>query len=178
MVSLTVVVRHELVEGAEQPPLPKQDQPIETLVADGAHKPFRVGVGIRRPDGCQHDPHPGASDDAAEVVGPLAVAIADENAVAHQEPIDRISQSPRRLRLEPRIRGGRRARHVNPSAAEIDHEERVVGDQPAGGPDLGGEEVGPRDRAPVGPQERPPGGRPVRCRRNPVGLEHVLLATS
>jgi hypothetical protein len=31
MVSLPEVVRHELVEGAEQPPLPKQDRPIETL---------------------------------------------------------------------------------------------------------------------------------------------------
>jgi hypothetical protein len=43
--------------------------------------------------------------------------------VTHQEPIDHISQSPRRLSHEPRIRGGRRARHVNPSAPEIDHKE-------------------------------------------------------
>ncbi len=31
--------------------------------------------------------------------------------MARQEPIDRIGQSPRRLRHEPRIRGGRRAHH-------------------------------------------------------------------
>jgi hypothetical protein len=48
MVSLPVVVRHELVNGAEQPPFPQQDQTIETLLADGAHEPFSLGVGIRR----------------------------------------------------------------------------------------------------------------------------------
>jgi hypothetical protein len=74
-------VRHELVEGAEQPPLPKQDQAVETLLSDRAHEPFRVGVGIRRLNGRQHDPHPGTLDDAAESVGPLAVPIADEDLV-------------------------------------------------------------------------------------------------
>jgi hypothetical protein len=72
----------------------------------------------------------------AESVCPLPVSIADEDLVAHEEPIDRIGQSPRRLRHEPRIRGGRRAHHVNPSAPEIEHEERVVGDQPSSSPDL------------------------------------------
>jgi hypothetical protein len=117
-----MVVRHELIEGAEQATLPEEDEVVQTLLADRAHEALRVGVGIRRPDGGQHDPHPRALDDAAEVVGPLAVAIADENAVAHQEPIDRIGQSPRRLRHEPAIRGGGRARHVNPAASEIEHE--------------------------------------------------------
>jgi hypothetical protein len=58
MVSLFVVVRHELVDGAEQAPLPKQDQTIKTLLPDGAHEALRVGVGIRRVDGCPHDPEP------------------------------------------------------------------------------------------------------------------------
>jgi hypothetical protein len=35
-------VGHELVEGAEQPPLPKQDQTIETLLSDRPHEPFGV----------------------------------------------------------------------------------------------------------------------------------------
>jgi hypothetical protein len=131
MVSLPVIVRHELVEGAEQPTLPKQDQAVETLFSDRAHEPFCVGVGIRRLGGRQHDPHPGALEDAAESVGPLAVSIADEDLVARQESIDRIGQATRDLRHEPRIRGGGRARHVDPSASEIDQEERVVGHEPA-----------------------------------------------
>ncbi len=90
MVPLPVVVRHELVEGAEQPTLPEQDQAVETLRADRAHEALRVGVGIRRLDRRQHDPHARALDDAAESVGPRGVSIADEDPVARQEPIDRI----------------------------------------------------------------------------------------
>jgi hypothetical protein len=37
MVPLPVVVRHELVEGAEQPTFPEEDQTIETLLAYRAH---------------------------------------------------------------------------------------------------------------------------------------------
>jgi hypothetical protein len=147
VIAFPMVVSDELLEGAKQATLPEEDEAVETLLPDRAHEALRVGVGIRRSDGHQHDPHPGALNDTAEVVGPLAVAIADENAVAHQEPIDRIGQSPRRLRHEPPIRGGRRAHHMNPSASEIEHEERVIGDQPARSPDLRGEEIGPRDLA-------------------------------
>jgi hypothetical protein len=95
-----------------------------------------------------------------EAVRPLGVPVADEDAMAGQKSIDRISQSTRRLRHEPRIRGGCRARHVNASASEIEHEERVVGDQPSRRPDLRGEEIGARDLPPVGLQERPPGCGP------------------
>jgi hypothetical protein len=88
-----VGVRDELVEGAAQPTLPEEGEAVETRLADRAHEPFRVGVGIRRLDGRQHDPHPGAVDEAAESLGPRAVSIADEDLVARQEPIDRIGQS-------------------------------------------------------------------------------------
>ena len=65
-----------------------------------------MGVGIRRLDGRQHDRQPGALHHAAESLRPLAVSIADQDPVAHQEPIDRIGQSTRRLRHERRIRSG------------------------------------------------------------------------
>jgi len=83
-VTRCAVVRHELVEGAEQPALSEQNEAVETLVPDRAHEALRVGVGIRRLDRRQHDPHPGALDDAAECVRPLAVSIADEHPVAGQ----------------------------------------------------------------------------------------------
>jgi hypothetical protein len=76
MVSLVVGVRHELVDGAEQSPLPKEDQPIETLLPDGAHEALRVGVGIRRLDGCPHDPPARPLDDAVEAVRPRGVPVA------------------------------------------------------------------------------------------------------
>jgi hypothetical protein len=60
MVPLPVVVRHELVERTEQPPLPEEDQTIETLRTDRADEALRVGVGIRRLDRREYDPHPDA----------------------------------------------------------------------------------------------------------------------
>ena len=90
-----------------------------------------------------------------------------------QKSIDGIGQATRGLRHEPGIRVGGRARHVHPSALEIEHEQCVVRDQPPRGPDLAGEEVGPRNLPPVGPEKRPPGGGPVRGRWDPVGLEHL-----
>jgi hypothetical protein len=38
MVPLPMVVRHERVQGMEQPALSKQDEAIETLLSDGAHE--------------------------------------------------------------------------------------------------------------------------------------------
>jgi len=39
-----MVVRHELVQGAEQPALSEQDEAIETLLPDRAHEALRKGV--------------------------------------------------------------------------------------------------------------------------------------
>jgi hypothetical protein len=79
-----MIVRGELAEGTEEPTLPEEHQAVETLLSNRVHKAFRVGIGIRRPDGHQHNAHPGALDDAADVVGPFTVAIADEDAVAQR----------------------------------------------------------------------------------------------
>jgi hypothetical protein len=80
---LPVVVCHERIEGAERPTFSEEDEAVETLLADRAHKSFRVGVGIRRLDGRQHDPHSGALEDVTESVGPCPVSIADEDLVTH-----------------------------------------------------------------------------------------------
>src|SRR2546426_6878843 len=47
MVPLPVVVRHELVEHAQQAPFPEENQAVQTLLANRAHEPLRVGVGVR-----------------------------------------------------------------------------------------------------------------------------------
>ena len=57
MISLCVIVRHELVEHVPQAPFSEQDQPVQALLANRAHEPFRVGVGVRRLDGRQDDAH-------------------------------------------------------------------------------------------------------------------------
>jgi hypothetical protein len=69
MVSLQMVVCHELVEDAEEPTFPEQDQAVQTLLPDRAYEALRVGVGIRRPDRRPHDPHPSVLDNVAEYTG-------------------------------------------------------------------------------------------------------------
>ena len=51
MIPLSMVVGYELVEDTDQAPFPEENQAVETLLANRAHEPFRVGVGIRRLDG-------------------------------------------------------------------------------------------------------------------------------
>lgn len=60
MVALAVVVRQELVDCVAQAPFPEENQPVETLFANGAHKPFRVGIGVRGVNRRLHDAHAGA----------------------------------------------------------------------------------------------------------------------
>ena len=162
MVSLPMVVRHELVEHAQQPPLPEENQAIETLLANRAHEPFRVGVRVRRLDGRQDDANPRAFHDVSESLRLLGVPVADEDPMTRQEPIDGVGETPRRLGHECAIGIGRRAHHVDPPAPEVDHRERVVGHQPPRRPDFGREEVGPGDLAPVSPQKGAPGRRATR----------------
>jgi hypothetical protein len=153
MVPLPVVVRHELVEHSDQAPFPEENQAIETLLANRAHEPFRVGVGVRRLDGRQDDAHPRTLDDRSESLRPLAIPVADEDPMIHQEPIHGVGEAPRRLGHECGMGIGRRAHDVDPPTPEIDHEERVVGHQPPRRPDFGREEVSPGDLAPVSPQK-------------------------
>jgi hypothetical protein len=55
MVSLPMVMCHELVEHAPETPLAEENQTIKTLVANRPHEAFSVGVGVRRLDGRQGD---------------------------------------------------------------------------------------------------------------------------
>jgi hypothetical protein len=48
MVPLSMVVRHELVEDVQQAPFPEENQAVQTLLANRAHEPLRVCVGVRR----------------------------------------------------------------------------------------------------------------------------------
>src|SRR5262249_8968672 len=122
MVPLSVVVCDELIEGAKQLTLAEKDQTVETLRADRAHEALRVSIGIRSLDMRLHDPHSRALNDATESLRPLAVPVADEDPPPH---------GPRHESL---IWRRRRARDVDPSASEIEHEERVVGNESSGSP--------------------------------------------
>ena len=54
-----VVVLDVDPEGLLQVTTADDQQPVQALGPDGTDPPLRIGVGIRRLDRCQHDPHPG-----------------------------------------------------------------------------------------------------------------------
>src|SRR5438094_2856256 len=107
MIPLSMVVGHELVEDTDQAPFPEENQAVETLLANRAHEPFRVGVGVRRLDGREDDANPRAFHDVSESLGPLAVPVADEDPMARQEPLDGVGETTRRLGHECGIGIGR-----------------------------------------------------------------------
>jgi hypothetical protein len=59
-------------------PTAKDQQPVETLGADGAHEPLRVGVGPWRSDRRVDDLDPFAAEDLVEAGAELAVSIVDQ----------------------------------------------------------------------------------------------------
>jgi len=91
--------------------------------------------------------------------------------VLPEEPIDVVSELPRDLRHPRAVRVGRRPRDLDHARLQVDHEQRVVGDESARRPHLGCEEVARRDLAPVALQERAPARRPIRRGLNAFSLE-------
>jgi len=92
VVPLAVVVRHELVEDATQAPFSEEDEPIETLFANRAHEPLRVGIGVRRLNRRPNNAHPRAFHDEAKSVRPLRVPVTDDHPIADEEPIDGVGR--------------------------------------------------------------------------------------
>src|SRR5262245_57399652 len=87
LVPLPMVVRHVLVEGAEQPPLPEEDQTIEALLADRAHEPLGVGVALGARTGVRTQLNARALEETPGSLGPLGVPVAKQDSVMNQESI-------------------------------------------------------------------------------------------
>src|SRR5262249_61644423 len=98
MVPLGVVVRHKLADEVAQTSLSEENEPIETLFADRAHEPLRVGIGIRRLDRCLHDAYAGTFDETPESLRPFPVAGTNQSPIAHEKAAYRVGKRPRRLR--------------------------------------------------------------------------------
>src|SRR5438874_1077516 len=87
MVPFAMIVRHKLIDDVAQTSLTEDNHPIETLFANRAHEPLRVGIGIRRLNRGLHDAHAGVFDDAPESVHPLRVPVTDQGSISHQEAV-------------------------------------------------------------------------------------------
>jgi hypothetical protein len=59
-------------------PLVDDQDPVQQLAAQAANEPFGDGVGPRRPNGRQHDPHAGRGEHSVENAAELAVVVAQQ----------------------------------------------------------------------------------------------------
>ena len=78
MRSLVVVVIDVLTKHHSQVALAEDEQPIQSLVAEGLDHPLTVGVGARTSVGREHDLSAFRAEHLVELVDELAVAVMDE----------------------------------------------------------------------------------------------------
>jgi hypothetical protein len=77
---LGVVVGHVAAEHVFKVTSAEDQQPVETLGADGAHEPLRVGVRLRRPNGRLDDLDAFAAEHLIEAGAELAVSVVEQEA--------------------------------------------------------------------------------------------------
>jgi hypothetical protein len=130
-----------------------------------------VRIALGRLKRRRHDPDADIGQGLAERRAPFGISIADQDPVAPEDTVIRAGQHTSDLEHEGVIRMRRRSHQMHASRLQLDDKERVVRDQTADGPQLGGKEIRRGDRAPVGGQKRAPGHRPLRNGANPVGLQ-------
>ena len=105
----------------------EDQQPVETLGAEGTHEPLRVGVGLWRPDRRLDDRDALAAKDLVEGGAELAVAVVDQEPCP-LEPV-REAEVARLLDHPGTGRLARAPGEVDAAASELDEEEHVVAAQ-------------------------------------------------
>src|SRR6266542_4360724 len=96
------------------------------------------------------------AEELPELVGEQGVAIVDEVALAHEEPIDVVGEVAGDLLHPGAVRLADDACDLDASRLDVDDEENEVADQATEREHLDGEEVRRRDRAQMGLQEGGP----------------------
>ena len=81
VIALTVVVRDVFRNRASEMPLPDRNRPIETLLFNGSHEAFGVGIRIGRPIRRQHDADARLAQSHAYGRAPLRIAITEQHAM-------------------------------------------------------------------------------------------------
>jgi hypothetical protein len=152
MIPFPVVVGYERRERSAQVGFPKDDDPIQAFLLDRPDKSLRVCIAVGRLKRRLHDPDADIGQGLAERCAPFGISIADQDPVAPEDTVIRAGQHTSDLEHEGVIRMRRRSHQMHASRLQLDDKERVVRDQSADGPQLGGEEIRRGDRAPVGGQ--------------------------
>jgi hypothetical protein len=152
--AISVVVRDVHLEGPLQVP-PAHDQSVQTLGANGADPPFRVGVGVGSLQ--RRSEHLGTlgAEHVVEPATELGVAVAKMKRTRRP----RSPSASRRLRacwvIQAPSGWAGHATQVDPSGGHFDEEQHL---QPLQPHRIDGEEVTCQDSGSLLAQERPPGG--------------------
>ena len=136
-----------------QMPSPGDQEPVQTLGADCANPPLRVGVGVGRPHRCHQ--HLGAlgPKHVVEAAAELGVTVTDEEAHPPAALAKRQQQVAGLLGDPGAVRVGRHPGQVDSAGVQFDEEQHVQPAQPYG---VDGEEVARDDPGGLLTQERPP----------------------
>jgi hypothetical protein len=100
----------------------EDERPVETLRPDGFDHPFRVGIGVGRPDRSQDHLCPLRAEDLVEWPDELGVAVADEEPDGGRAIIEFHRQVAGLLGDPGCIGMGGRGAQVDAPAAEFDEE--------------------------------------------------------
>jgi hypothetical protein len=122
--ALAVVVGHIGGEHVFEVAAAEDQQPVETLVSNGANEPLRVGVGLWRPDRCSDDLDPFALEDVVEGGAELAVAVVNQEPRPFEDT--REAEVARLLGDPAAARVRRAAGEVSAAVSEFEEEEHVV----------------------------------------------------
>ena len=140
-------------------------QPVETLRANGAHEAIRQSVRLRRANRRTNHAHPLGAEHFVKPVGEFLVPVANQEAEGRRAVLTRPREVPGLRRDPRRARIRRAAREMDTATAQFDEEEDI---QPLQPNRLDGEEVdrqqvrrcARRNSRQVIPPREPAGPRP------------------
>ncbi len=146
-----------LSEGAVEGRRAEEDDPPQALALDGADETLGQGVAVRSPRGAEQRADAGVLQDGDKRGGKLGVAVKDQEPRGAQESVHRVGEQLCDPGHEHAVRIRRRRDDLDRPGRVVDHEEGMMGHEPAKGPDLGREEVGGEDGRRMSFQKRLPG---------------------
>jgi hypothetical protein len=80
MVAFAMIVDEGLGERTAEVPLTKRNKAVQAFLFDGANKPLRVRIAVRRAERCPDYSHTGRLKQVSNRGTPLPIAIADQEA--------------------------------------------------------------------------------------------------
>ena len=96
MVALSMIMMNEFGHGSSQRLLADENHPVKTFAFSRKNKPFDVSVQVRLTVRQANDSSSGVVDETSKLRGERLVAVEDEESLAEQKAIERIT-----VRLRP-----------------------------------------------------------------------------